>query len=228
MGLLIGYIGSKRTYLQMYLNQNQPLNGVRPFPTLSGNSPIDPGTNLNNLHTSTSVGNSNYNALWATVTRHFSKGLQLSTSYTWSKSLDYNSHNLASSGYGTPQNSLNPREDYGPSDFDVRDRWVISGVYALPFQGNLAVEGWQLSVLASTQTGNSFSVHTTLANNGIAGLTRPNILGPVPTSESLASNGNIQYIPRAFCNTPTHRLRLFKSRRRLRRQGKKRPLRARL
>ena len=203
LGAQIGYIGSKSTYLQMYLNENQPIGGNlanRPFLTLSNNSPIDPGLALTNILESASVGNGNYNAVWGTLNKQFGNNLQFSTSYTWSKSLDYNSYNLASTGYGTPQNSLDPRGDYGPSDFDVRDRWVLSGVYNLPFKGNRLAQGWQFSNIDSLQTGNPFTVHTTLTNNGIANLTRPNINGAIRYGYALAGN-NVQYIPQAVCGT---------------------------
>jgi hypothetical protein len=202
IGLQMGYIGSKSTYLQMYLNQNQPADGVRPYPALSSSSPIDPGLKLTNIMESASVGNGNYNALWVTLNKNLGNNLQFSSSYTWSKALDYNSYSLASTAYGTPQDSLNPRGDYGPSDFDTRNRWVLSGVYALPFKGNRLISGWQFSLIHSLQTGNPFNVHTTLANNGIANLTRPNVLGHVPTGYRRVSNGNVQYIPQAICNAP--------------------------
>ncbi len=203
LGAQVGYIGSKSTHLQMYLNENQPINGNsanRPFGAISATSPIDPGVTLTNIMESASVGNGNYNALWGTLTKQFGNNLQFNTSYTWSKSLDYNSYSLASAGYGTPQNSLNPRGDYGPSDFDVRDRWVLSGVYSLPFKGNRFMQGWQVSNIDSLQTGNPFTVHTTLANNGLANLTRPNVNGSIHYGYARAGN-NVQYIPQAVCGT---------------------------
>jgi len=199
MGLQIGYVGSKSTHLQMYLNENQPTNGVRPFAKLSASSPIFPGKTLGNILTSTSAGNGNYNALWSTLNKNFGANLQFSTSYTWSKALDYNSYNLASTTYGTPQDSFNPRGDYGPADFDVRDRWVFSGVYTAPFKGNRLDRGWVFSTITSLQTGNPFTVHTSQANNGVAGLTRPNVNGPIHY-EYLRAGNNIQYIPQAVCN----------------------------
>ena len=201
MGLQIGYVGSKGTHLQMYLNENQPISGVRPFAKLASTSAISPGKALGNILTSASSGNSNYNALWATLNKNFGNNLQFSTSYTWSKSLDYNSYNLASTVYGTPQDSYNPRGDYGPSDFDVRNRWVLSGVYTLPWKNNRLEQGWVFSTITSMQSGNPFTVHTSLANNGVANLTRPNVNGPV-RYEYVRAGNNIQFIPQAICKTP--------------------------
>jgi len=91
--------------------------------------------------------------------QNLGSGLQLNASYTWSKSLDYNSRNFQ--GY-TLQDSLNPRRDYGLSDFDARNRFVISSVYELPFKGNRIYEGWRLSGIVQLQSGNPLNVTTDL------------------------------------------------------------------
>src|SRR6202008_5179358 len=97
----------------------------------------------------------NYNALWVTATKRMSKGLQFNGSYTWSKSIDYNSQ---SSQGVTLQDSYNLRGDRGLSDFDARHRFVISGLYELPFKGNQLVEGWQLSTIVQSQTGKPVTI----------------------------------------------------------------------
>ncbi|MHB8889688.1 MAG: TonB-dependent receptor [Acidobacteriaceae bacterium] len=202
LGLQVGYIGSTGSHLQMLQNLNQPINGARPFPTLSASSPIYAGASLSNILESNSGSESHYNALWVTLTKTFSNNLQFNTSYTWAKSQDDNSYSFAAASQ-LPQNSYNPHADYGLSDFDVRNRWVFSGVYYLPFKGNRIVQGWEFSTIASMQTGNPFTVHTTLPTTGVVGTIRPNLLGHVPVSYTHASNGNIQYMPQAICNAPT-------------------------
>lgn len=205
LGMKIGYIGSKGTHLQITLNQNQPIAGSRPYKSLSTNSPIKPGLTLGNILETASVGNSNYNAGFVSVSKSFGSNLQFNGSYTWSKALDYNSYSLESSSQ-VPQDSYNPRGDYGPADFDTRNHFSVSGVYDLPFKGSRLTQGWEISTVTALQTGNPFTVETTLANGGISGSssrTRPNQLGRVPTHKTIASNGNIQYIPQAICNAPT-------------------------
>ncbi len=145
---------------------------------------------------------SNYNALWITLSKNFSNNLQFSSSYTWSKSLDENSYSLFTNSQ-IPQNSYNPSGDYGLSDFDARNRWVFSGVYYLPIHGSRLIQGWEVSTIVSLQAGNPFTVHTSLPTTGVVGTIRPNAVGPFPTSYTLATNGNVQYIPQAICNTPT-------------------------
>jgi hypothetical protein len=165
MGLTVGYIGSKGTHLRIARNINQlELVGgalVRPFATISSTSPIKPGANLGNITEVTSEANSNYNALLVQFNRRLSRGLQLISSYTYSKSIDDNSLN----SQGTIlQNSLDLANSRGPSDFDVRHRFVVSGFYELPFHGNRLVSGWEVGTIVQAQTGNPLNVTTGISN----------------------------------------------------------------
>src|SRR5581483_7063945 len=90
-GMMVGYFGSKGTNLNIIRNYNQPINGVKPYPELSPNSPILPGKPLSTILVEESVSNSNYNALWVTLKKRFAQGLQLDAYYTFSKSIDENS-----------------------------------------------------------------------------------------------------------------------------------------
>lgn len=175
--LSLGYFGSQGTHLITRRNINQPINGVRPYLTLSQSSPILPGAAVGNITQAESTGKSSYNALWATVNQRLRNGLQFNAYYTWSKSLDYNS--LSSQGV-VAQNSYDLRADRGPSDFDARHRIVISGLYELPFAGNQLVEGWQLATIFQAQSGNPVNIvtsNTTL--NGVPNTIRPNVTGPI-------------------------------------------------
>jgi hypothetical protein len=174
---MAGYIGSKGSHLIIRRNLNQPVNGVRPFPTLSLSSPILPGATLGNVTQVESSGNSSYNAMWLTATQRLTKGLQFNATYTWSKSIDYNSF---STGGIVGQNSYNLRGDRGLSDFDTRNRFVISALYDLPFRGNKLAEGWQLAVVLQSQSGNPLNIVTSNSTvNGVANTLRPDVNGPV-------------------------------------------------
>lgn len=175
--LMAGYIGSKGTHLITRRNLNQPVNGVRPYTALSLSSPILPGTALGNITQVESSGNSSYNALWVSATRRLTRNLQFDASYTWSKSLDYNSF---STGGIIAQDSYDVAGSRGLSDFDARHRFVISALYELPFRGNRLVEGWQVAAIVQSQTGNPVNIVTTNSTvNGVAGTLRPDVNGPV-------------------------------------------------
>jgi hypothetical protein len=176
---LVGYFGSKGTHLRISRNINQPINGVRPFARLSPSSPILPGTTLGNITQIEGSANSSYNAFWATILRRFSDGLQLNASYTWSKSIDYNSLSSPPNVI-TVQNSYGLRGDRGLSDYDARHRLVVSAIYELPFKGNRVKEGWQVATIVQSQSGNPVNIITANATiNGVANTIRPDANGPI-------------------------------------------------
>ncbi|HKR23052.1 MAG TPA: TonB-dependent receptor, partial [Pyrinomonadaceae bacterium] len=175
--VLAGYLGSKGTGLITRRNLNQPINGVRPFPSLSATSSILPSTPLGNITEVGSSGNSSYNAMWLTATRRFANGWEFNASYTWSKSIDYTSF---STGGILVQNSNNLSGERGLSDFDARRRFVLTSLYELPFKGNQLVAGWQLGVIIQSQSGNPFNIVTSNSTvNGVANTLRPDVDGPV-------------------------------------------------
>lgn len=183
--LMVGYFGSKGTNLRISRNLNQPVNGVRPFARLSSSSPILPGTPLGNITQVEGTGNSSYNALWSSLNHRFSRGVQFNVSYTWSKSIDYNSLSSPPT-LVTVQNSYDLRNDRGLSDFDARHRLVVTGIYELPFKSNALVEGWQLGAIVQLQTGNPLNIITTNNTvNGVPNTLRPDVTGPVPIAGSL-------------------------------------------
>jgi Carboxypeptidase regulatory-like domain/TonB dependent receptor len=163
LGVTLGYVGSKGTHLRLSRNINQILpSGLRPFQAVSLSSPISPGVPLLNITEREGTGNSSYNALWATAEKRLSRGLQFNASYTFSKSIDYNSQ---SSQGVTLQDSFNLRGDRGLSDFDARHRFVVSALYELPFRGNRLKNGWELTVVTQAQSGNPVNI---LAGNAAA------------------------------------------------------------
>jgi hypothetical protein len=175
LGVMIGYFGSHGDRLRITRNVNQPVNGVRPFPTISRTSAILPGNPLLNVTETDSLGWSNYKGLWLTANERPFKGLQFNASYTLSKSDDTNSLSTATI---VVQDSNNIADSYGPSDFDVRHRFVINAIYDLPFKGNRAVEGWQLSVVTQAQTGSPVNIVTASGTfNGVANTVRPDLIG---------------------------------------------------
>jgi hypothetical protein len=174
---MVGYFGSKGTNLIIRRNINQPVDGVRPYPAVSGSSEILPGAVLGNITQVESTGNSSYNALWVSTSRRFARGLQINGYYTFSKSLDTNS--LRTQGV-VVQNSYHVRGDRGTSDFDARHRFVVNATYELPFKRNVLLKGWHIAVLLQSQSGNPINIVTANSTvTGIANTLRPNAAGPV-------------------------------------------------
>ena len=172
-----GYSGSHGSNLRISRNINQPVAGVRPFAAIASTSAIAPGAVLGNITEVTSLGFSNYDAAWISISRRDARGLQLEASYTLSKSRDTNS--LNSSGFAV-QNGNDIAAEYGHSDFDARHRFVLSATYALPFTGNAITRGWRLAAVVQSQSGNPFNIVTsTTTVNGTANTVRPDVTGPI-------------------------------------------------
>jgi hypothetical protein len=101
-----------------------------------------------------------------------SKGVTFSSSYTFSKSIDNNSV-----GGSNPevQDFRNLRAERALSDFDARQRFVLSGIYQLPiraegaFLGRLA-KGWSVAPIVNLQSGNPFSPIIPLLSDGSGSL----------------------------------------------------------
>lgn len=195
LGIEVAYVGMKATHLQFVQNINQPFvtgnvyGSTKPYPSLPLTSseipaqcqPPNPVCPFGNINQVNSGGNSNYNALWVTLNKHFSRGFQFLASYTYSKSLDYNS--LSSAESLVLQNAYNPRGDYGPSEFDARHRFVLSGFYELPFKGNRLVQGWQLGIITQAQSGNPITPTLAIGPGpGISLTVRPDVTGAIQTT----------------------------------------------
>ena len=198
IAMSIGYYGSVGRHLRAIRNQNQVVNGVRPYTVLSATSPIDPGASINsNIAEVVSDSMSNYNALWISAAKAFSKGLQFNAAYTYGKSMDLNS--LGSQGGYAFQDSNNPGTNYGPSDFDVRHRASGNVVYNLPFKGNRFVEGFEVSSIVQWQSGNPINVTNSSNFGGLTGLNRPNLVGPITKHKSQTAANGVSWITSTSC-----------------------------
>src|SRR4249919_1212032 len=98
-----------------------------------------------------SVSNSNYNGMWLSAEKRFAKGLSFNASYTFSKSIDNNS---VGSSNPQIQDFYNIAAERALSDFNATHRFVLSGIYMLPFKAengvvNRLIEGWSISPIVN-------------------------------------------------------------------------------
>ncbi|WP_419806014.1 carboxypeptidase regulatory-like domain-containing protein [Terriglobus sp.] len=198
----IGYYGSVGRKLRQPLNINQPnlATGVRPFVRLSATSPVLPNAATSvNINQVTSIGQSNYNAMWVTAAKVFRNGLNFNFNYNLSKSLDLGS--LSGTAF---QDATRPYLNYGPSDFDTRHRISLNAVYQLPFKGNRLVEGWQISGITQWQTGNPLNItQTNTTFTGSTGVAHPNKLAPYQYLKTKTSPTTLQWFNPATCAAGT-------------------------
>ena len=104
---------------------------------------------------------SNYYGLQLSVRKNYNNGLSFMGNYTHSKTLDTLSDVFNLRG-GRVTDVMNIGYDYGPADFDIRDRFVGNLVYDLPFfKGNRWIGDWSISTIFSMQSGAPFSPYST-------------------------------------------------------------------
>ena len=179
VAIMAGYFGGRGSHLRISRNINQPVDGVRPFPTLSPSSPILPATPLGNITQIEGSARSSYHALWVSLRGRISDSLRVTGSYTLANSRDYNSLNFQGV---VVQDGYDLSGEWGPSDYDARHRAVATAIYELPFRGTPLVEGWQVAVIVQAQSGSPVNIVTSNSVlNGVANTVRPDVTGPITT-----------------------------------------------
>jgi outer membrane receptor protein involved in Fe transport len=124
-------------------------------------------------------------------------GVDIIANYTWAHSLDDLSSTFADSSQGGSGyignlgylDPTNPMLDWGSSDFDVRNRVVLSPIWQTPWfkQGHGLVTqiagGWTASGIFTARSGTPFSVYDFSYNyNGYTGV--PRIVPATPVTQS--------------------------------------------
>ena len=87
----MGSIG-RHLLQESYVNVENPLTGLRPYPAFS------------QIAWRGTIGNSNYEALSVSLKRTFSRGLLASANYTWAHEIDNDSNGSGDGDSITPQN----------------------------------------------------------------------------------------------------------------------------
>ncbi|MGA8741900.1 MAG: carboxypeptidase-like regulatory domain-containing protein [Terracidiphilus sp.] len=157
--LRLAYVGSESYHQSDAIDKNAATSNVLPYP------------NFSNLYELDSNGTASYNSLQATVDHHMAHGLQMQSSFTYSKTID-----VASSGnisFGSPYlpNPFDLRWNRGVSSLSVPFNWVTNFIYQGPtFKNNSkllqeTIGGWELSSIVTWQSGNPFSIGSGDNNN---------------------------------------------------------------
>ena len=193
----IGYVGSKGTKLINVFTFNQGASETAPF-TGSG---FSNNKALNGLQSAETTADAHYDSLQASVMKRFSSGLQFLASYTYSKSIDDVSGAATNELIGLPGDQQNRNSQRALSDFDRRNRFVLSGVYDLPkFYGGSSrfaktvVNDWEISGIVTLQSGIPFSA---VCASGSALFNRADLL----SSGSVGLSGSVNDRLNRFFNT---------------------------
>ena len=113
------------------------------------------------------------------------RGVSFRAAYTLGKSMDDTSAFLATDGDdNTPQDSRNLAAEWGPSDYDVRQRLVLTAQWAGPRDAGWRIaRNWQASAVFTAQSGRPFTPRVSFDNSntgnvggGTFAYDRPNIV----------------------------------------------------
>ncbi len=135
-----------------------------------------------------------YNGLNLHASKKLTQGVTLDAIYTFSKSLDQVSNGDSSNSNANQTDPAHNNTEYGPSDYDVKHRLTVSGMWDLPKvqSGNAllktAANGWQMNGIYTWHTGFPFTP-VTYQLHGIPTLATAETIGPV---RPLAYYGGLQ------------------------------------
>jgi len=176
----VGYVGARGTHQILAHSLNQaslasPSNPIRGQTTntvanIAQRVPIQ-GFTAVGLNDIDSQASSWYHGLEASVTKRFGKGLQFLAAYTFARSYSTGGSNTAAAGGGVSGSQVDPRANYGLSDFNRVHRFVFSYFYQLPglHTSNPFVDtllgGWALSGVTTLQSGLPLTLTGTNASN---------------------------------------------------------------
>ena len=196
MVLQIGYVGSQGHHLWRFFDISQPSAAAINATDLACNCIKDYSGAARPLNGNpygafyvlqeNSTGQSNYNSLQASYRINGWHGITSIVNYVWSKSLDNSSDGEDfEPNAAQPNDSTNPQLEYGPSNFNLPNRftWIFS--YDLPKMGGSMQRlknGWGTNSTVTLQSGQPFQLNYNFQDDFSGsgnGFDRPDVVGPI-------------------------------------------------
>lgn len=188
----VSYVGSRGVNLARFRRINQPAPGQpTPLPQFQPT-----------LQTIDNSARSTYNALQLKAEKRSGSGLNLLSSYTWSRCIDTGSFFGSNASGGTvPQDPRNLEAESGLCQYNTNHRFVTNVVYRLPFgsgrqmltHGILSalLGNWDVSGILTLQSGHPSTVTRGVPQSGTVpagGSDRPDIVGDPNVAGPVAGN----------------------------------------
>jgi hypothetical protein len=195
--LTVAYLGNKSTHLHI----NQQVNPAVYVPGASTSGNVDSRRLYQGYQTIESIqatANSTYESLQVSWNRRFENGFTFLGSYVFSKAIDLASTDGNSGLANQASNPFNWDRDKGLANFNVKNRFVTSFIYAMPyfraskgFKRQL-LDGWSVNGILTLQSGIPFTVLAGV-DRSLAGVgsDRADVLGPVATYNGSSNNSKI-------------------------------------
>ena len=150
---------------------------------------------------SSDLNHARYNSIYIKVQKKVGHGVNILSSYTWSKNMDQS--NAASNTFNgqqsTSQDNYNRAAEWGLASIDTPSRWTSSVNYELPFGHGqkfltnnrfleYAVGGWAVNFQTTMQNGFPLAIYQSNLNSIIGtSVQRPNATGASP-----ATSGSVE------------------------------------
>jgi Carboxypeptidase regulatory-like domain/TonB dependent receptor/TonB-dependent Receptor Plug Domain len=132
-----------------------------------------------------STGKSNYNALQVSFKINGWHGVTSIVNYVYSKSLDNSSDGEDfEPNAAQPNDSTNPKLEYGPSNFNIPHRFTWNFAYEFPKMGGnwrRLKNGWGINSILTLQNGQPFQLNYNFEDDysgSGSGFDRPDVVGP--------------------------------------------------
>jgi hypothetical protein len=193
----VSYVGSagRKLFITEDLNPILTQPGTRLFPSVGIRRYRSSGAN------------SDYHSLQVRVDRRMSRGVQVGASYTWSKLIDQISEIFGTDSSNTSMASVPVAQgglklDRAVSDYHRKHRLTVSYIWDIPGPHGGALEqlagGWQITGIASFQSGAPFTIINGLDRNGDGVVTsdRPDVGNP-----NAPHNTRAQRVAASVCST---------------------------
>ncbi len=172
----LSYIGSLGRNLPTFVDYNYARTGQTTYTVVDG--PLSGRVFTLPLYTRVSGSQamtqiqstvkSEYNALVFQANRRFTDGLQFTTSYTLAKSTDTNQNSATFTLTQAPYDPFDRSFDAGPSNFDIRHKFVASMVWSPTVYkggknsfGHYLLNGWTFSPIFTFYSGRPFDATVT-------------------------------------------------------------------
>lgn len=203
--LQVGYVGSQGHHLWRFRDLNQPsaaqINAADIACECIQDFGVDARPYRNNPYgtyyalNEESSGQSNFNALQVSLRVNNWHGWTSVVNYAWAHSLDNSSDGEDfEPNAAQPNDSTQPKLEYGNSNFDIRHRatWILA--YELPKRGGSYAKlknGWGFASTLNIQTGQPFHLNYNFqddfSGSGNA-FDRPDVVGPITYHTRTPSN----------------------------------------
>ena len=200
----LGYVGSQGHRLWRFFDISQPSQAQITAADLgcdcinSYGVPRNYGSNPYGsfyIMQENSSGKSNYNSLQASLHLTNLHGITSIVNYVWSKSLDNSSDGEDfEPNAAQPNDSTNPQLEYGPSNFNIPQRFTWIFNYQIPNRGGSLQRlknGWGLGSTITMQSGQPFQFNYNFEDDFSGsgeGDDRPDVVGPIKYNAHDPSN----------------------------------------